>query len=181
MKDQIWLTGFMGTGKSRIARPLAVALGWEHVDIDTLIEQDAGQGVPEIFRRGGEGAFRVIETRMIERAAEMTNVVVATGGGSVLSEINRAAWGGRGFMVGLVARVETIADRIRTSDAHISERPLLAGDDPLAKIAKLKAEREAVYRQADFIIQTDDLTPDQITHQILLAFREQPAVPGNAT
>jgi shikimate kinase len=58
---------------------------------------------------------------------------------------------------------------------------LLQGDDPLEKITKLKAERESLYRQADFIIQTDDMTPDQITHQILLAFREQPAVRGGAT
>jgi len=181
MKDQIWLIGFMGTGKSRIARPLAVALGWEHVDIDTLIEQDAGEGVPEIFRKGGEGAFRVIETRVIEQVAEMANVVVATGGGSVLSEINREAMRRRGYIVCLDARADTIADRLLTSEAHVSERPLLAGDDPLATIASLKAEREPLYRQADFIIQTDDLTPDQITHQILLAFREQPAVPGNAT
>jgi shikimate kinase len=180
MKDQIWLTGFMGTGKSRVSRPLAVALGWERVDLDEIIERDAGEAIPEIFRRGGEAAFRVIETQVIERVAEMTNVVVATGGGSVLSEVNRDAMRDRGFVVCLDARIETIADRLLTSDAHVSERPLLQGDDPLAKITKLKAEREALYRQADFIVQTDELTPDQVTHQILLAFREQARVPGGA-
>jgi shikimate kinase len=181
MKDQIWLVGFMGTGKSRISRPLAVALGWERVDVDDLIEQEAGEGVPDIFRHGGEGAFRVLETKVIERVAQMSNVVIATGGGSVLSEINREAMKRRGFVVCLDARVETIADRILASDAHVSERPLLQSEDPLAKITGLKAEREALYRQADFIIQTDDMTPDQVTHQILLAFREQPAVPGGTT
>jgi shikimate kinase len=181
MKDQIWLTGFMGTGKSRVSRPLAVALGWERVDIDEIIEQDAGEGIPEIFRHGGEGAFRAIETQAVERVAQMSNVVVATGGGTVISEINREAMRNRGYIVCLDARVDTIAERLLTSDAHISERPLLQGDDPLGAITRLKAEREALYRQADFIVQTDDMTPDQITHQILLAFREQPAVPGNAT
>jgi shikimate kinase len=111
----------------------------------------------------------------------MSNVVVATGGGSVLSEVNREAMRARGFVVCLDARVQTIADRLLTSDAHVSERPLLAGPDPLASITKLKAEREALYRQADFIIQTDEMTPDQVTHQVLLAFREQTAVPGGAT
>jgi shikimate kinase len=99
----------------------------------------------------------------------------------VISELNREAMRRRGFVACLDARVQTIADRLLGSDAHVSERPLLQGDDPLAKIASLKSEREPLYRQADFIIQTDDLTPDQITHQILLAFREQPAVPGSAT
>jgi shikimate kinase len=180
MKDQIWLIGFMGTGKSRVSRPLAVALGWERLDVDEMIQEEAGEGLPDIFRKGGEGAFRVLETRAIERAAEMSNVVIATGGGSVLSELNREAMHRRGFVACLDARLQTIADRLLASDAHVSERPLLQGDDPLAKIASLKAEREPLYRQADFIIQTDDLTPDQITHQILLAFREQP-VPGSAT
>lgn len=181
MKDQIWLIGFMGTGKSRVSRPLAVALGWDRVDIDELIEQEAGEGVPDIFRHGGEGAFRVLETKVIERVAQTSNVVVATGGGAVLSEINRDAMKERGFIVCLDARVETIANRLLASDAHVSERPLLQGADPLARITSLKAEREPLYRQADFLIQTDDMTPDQITHQILLAFREQPAVHGGAT
>jgi shikimate kinase len=181
MKDQIWLIGFMGTGKSRVSRPLAAALGWDRIDIDDLIEEEAGEGVPDIFRHGGEGAFRVLETRAIERVAQMANVVVATGGGSVLSEINREAMRRRGFVACLDARVDTIAARLLHSEAHVSERPLLQGDDPLDKITRLKAEREPLYRQADFIIQTDEMTPDQITHQILLAFREQPAVRGGAT
>ena len=171
----------MGTGKSRVSRPLAVALGWERVDIDTMIEQEAGEGVPEIFHKGGEGAFRVIETAAIERVAEMSNIVVATGGGSVLSEINREAMRRRGFIVCLDARIETINERILASGDHVSDRPLLTGDDPLLKIRTLKAERESLYRQADFIIQTDDMTPDQVTHQILLAYREHTAaVPGTA-
>jgi shikimate kinase len=57
----------------------------------------------------------------------------------------------------------------------VSDRPLLRGEDPLTKIVELKAERQPLYAQADFIIQTDDLTPDQVTHQVLLAYREQAA------
>jgi shikimate kinase len=178
MYDQIWLIGFMGTGKSRIARPLAAALDWESVDIDTLIEQDAHDSVPGIFRAGGEAAFRIIESRVVERVAAMKNVVVATGGGTVIADANRAAMRRRGFVVCLDARPETIAARIADSGAHISERPLLQSDDPLAKITDLKAERQPLYAQADFIIQTDDMTPDQVTHQVLLAFRERSAVAG---
>lgn len=176
--EQIWLTGFMATGKTRIVRPLAAALDWQAVDIDTLIEEQAGDTAASIFRSGGEGAFRAIESEVVERVAGMHNVVVAAGGGSVLAESNRAAMRRKGFVVCLDARTETIAARVQDSAVHISERPLLAGGNPLAKIIELKAAREPLYAQADFIIQTDDLTPDQVTHQVLLAFRERSAVAG---
>ncbi len=180
MYDQIWLTGFMGTGKSRTARPLAVALDWQAVDLDALIEEQAHDTVPGIFRAGGEAAFRAIEAQVVERIAGMQKVVVATGGGTILSDANRAAMRRHGFVVCLDARPETIASRIADSSAHISERPLLVADDPLARIVELKAERQQLYNQADFIIQTDDMTPDQVTHQVLLAFRERSAVAGGA-
>jgi shikimate kinase len=106
----------------------------------------------------------------------MSEVVVATGGGSILSEANVAAMRARGFIVCLDARPETIARRILDSKSHVSERPLLQGADPLAKITELKAAREPLYAQADFIIQTDDLTADQVTHQVLTAYREQSKV-----
>jgi len=174
--DQIWLTGFMATGKSRVARPLAAALDWLALDLDTLIEEQAHDSVPGIFRTGGEAAFRILESQAVERVAAMANVVVATGGGAVIADANRAAMRRRGFVVCLDARPDTIAARIAESGAGISERPLLQGGDVLATITELKAARQHLYAQADFIIQTDDLTPDQVTHQVLLAFRERSAV-----
>lgn len=176
--EQIWLTGFMATGKTRVARPLAVALDWHAIDIDTLIEEQSGDTPAGIFASGGEAAFRAIESQAVARIADMHNVVVATGGGSVLSEANRAAMRRKGFIVCFDARPETIAARIQDSTSDISERPLLAGGNPLAKIIELKSERDPIYAQADFIIQTDELTPDQVTHQVLMAFRERSAVAG---
>jgi len=180
--EQIWLIGFSGTGKSRLVRPLAVALDWKSMDLDSLIEDEAGDSIPAIFRRGGEGAFRTIEAEIVERVAQMQNVVVATGGGAVLLESNREAMRRAGFVVSLDARPETIAWRIQQSGTHVSDRPLLEGDDPLAKIIEMKTARQPLYAEADFILQTDDLTPDQCTHQILLAFRERQgqAVAGGA-
>jgi len=176
--EQIWLIGFMATGKSRIARPLATALDWESVDLDALIEREAQDTVAGIFRAGGEAAFRVIESRVVAEVAERRDIVVATGGGTIISEANRAAMRERGFIACLDARPETIAARIASSSGRISERPLLLGADPLAAIIELKSARQSLYAQADFIIQTDDMTPDQITHQILLAFRERSTVAG---
>ena len=174
--EQIWLIGFSGTGKSRIVRPLAAALDWEAVDIDKAIAVQEAASVPAIFAARGEEAFRSLETKAIAAIAERTNIVVATGGGAVLAEANREAMRQRGFVVCLEARPETILRRLQQSDASASERPLLQGPEPLARIIALKAERQPLYTQADFIIQTDELTPDQCTHQILLAYREKTAV-----
>jgi shikimate kinase len=181
MKDQIWLIGFMATGKSRVMRPLAAALDWEPVDVDRLIEQRAGDTVAGVFRSGGEAAFRVLETEVIAEVARRSNIVVATGGGAVISDANRNAMRERGFIVTLDARPETIEERIRTASADDAERPLLAGGDRQYQIQALKSARGPLYAQADFIIQTDDLTPDQITHQILLAFRAQTALSASET
>jgi shikimate kinase len=176
MKDQIWLTGFMGTGKSRLARPLAAALGWEALDLDTLIQQRTGDTITEIFERGGEAAFRVVEAEAVAEVARRERIVVATGGGTILSEANRNAMRERGFVVCLEARPDTIASRLRQSGPSASDRPLLKGSDPLTTIAALKEARQPLYAQADFIIHTDDMTPDQITHQVLTAFNEHTAV-----
>ena len=179
MKDQIWLIGFSGTGKSRLARPTAAALDWQSVDLDSVIEQRAGDTITNVFRARGEAEFRRIEAELVEETSQLGNIVVATGGGAILAPANREAMRRRGFVVCLDARPETILVRVRAPGGTVSDRPLLASDDdPLGRIVQLKGERQPYYTQADFIIQTDDLTPDQITHQILTAFREQTAVAG---
>ena len=176
MYDQIWLIGFSGTGKSRLVRALAAALDWEAVDLDKLIEARAEQDIPAIFRTRGEAAFREIESAALEETAERSRVVVATGGGAVLSERNREAMHRRGFVACLDARPETIVERLQKAGADASERPLLQGGEPLQRIIALKQARQPLYADADFIIQTDDMTPDQVTHQILTAYREQAVV-----
>ena len=177
--EQIWLVGFSGTGKSRVVRALAAALDWEAVDLDKLIEQQAADTIPAIFRKGGEEAFRALESHALEETAQKVNVVVATGGGAVLSEHNREIMKRRGFVACLDARPETILHRLRAAGRDASERPLLQGDDPLSRISELKSARDPLYAQSDFIIQTDEMTPDQVTHQVLLAYRERSAVAGS--
>jgi len=172
----IIITGFMGTGKSRLSRPLAAALGWDALDLDTLIEERTGDSIDQIFQHGGEAAFRTIESEVVADIASRERIVVATGGGSILADANRAAMRARGFVVCLEARPDTIAARIRQSSPSASDRPLLKGKDPLTTIAALKEARQPLYAQADFIVHTDDMTPDQITHQVLTAFNEQTAV-----
>lgn len=176
MNDQIWLIGFSGTGKSRLARPLAAALNWTPLDLDKAIENEAGDTIAGIFAGGGEDAFRVLETQAVEEAAQRHNVVVATGGGAVLAEANRNAMRRRGFIVCLEARPDTLLARLRAGSGAVSDRPLLHGAAPLSRIIALKAERQPLYDEADLTIETDDLTPDEVTHRVLAAFRERTTV-----
>jgi 3-dehydroquinate synthase len=173
--QQIWLTGFIATGKSAAAPAIAEQLGWDAIDIDALIEGEAGEPVREIFARGGEAAFRALESGIIDRVAHMHDVVVATGGGSVLREANRAAMRRHGFVVTLDAAPETIARRIIESGADVSERPLLAGGDPLERIRELKDARQALYDDADLCVDTDARDVAAVRDAVLAAFRERSA------
>ena len=87
-KRNIFLCGFMATGKSSVGKRLAAALHWEFLDMDALIESEAETSISEIFSSRGEAAFRVMEARMVERLAERTGCVVATGGGVIVEQEN---------------------------------------------------------------------------------------------
>jgi shikimate kinase len=160
----IFLTGFMGTGKSVLAEELARRLGREAVDTDREIERLAGKTVREIFRDEGEEAFRQLEREAIRRACERPGAVVATGGGAVLDPANRRRMRESGTVVCLEASPETILDRVGSA----SDRPLLAGAaDPLARIRELLAERASAYAEADLRVETSGKGVAEIAVEIL--------------
>ncbi|MEX1253532.1 MAG: 3-dehydroquinate synthase [Dehalococcoidia bacterium] len=167
---RLFLTGFSGAGKSSVAALVAEKLGWRALDTDTLIEEQAGASVAEIFARDGEERFRELEHEALRRAAGQENVVVATGGGAVVAEENRRAMTG-GLVVCLEARATTILERLQAEGSLVSERPLLAGDDPLARITELKAHRQRYYALADHVIETDGRTPAQVADAVVEAAR----------
>src|SRR5260221_10994223 len=112
---RIVLTGFMGTGKSVVGRRLATRLGRELLDTDTLIERDAGRPVREIFAADGEPHFRELERAAVAEACAAGDVVVATGGGTLIDERNFQALASGGLLVCLTASPRTIARRVRGS------------------------------------------------------------------
>src|SRR6188508_160803 len=154
----ITLIGFMGTGKSTVARLLAERLGWDVVDADLLIEEKAGKSIPAIFAEDGELAFRKLEAQMFASFAGRTRVIVAAGGGAPLLDETRKAIVDSGLVVCLEAAPETIASRIRSSSTD-DERPLLTEANPLARIKRLKGQRAAMYAQADLTVNTDVMAP----------------------
>jgi 3-dehydroquinate synthase len=118
------VTGFMGTGKTETARALADILGLEFIDSDHLIESRQGMTVAEIFETRGEPYFRALEEEICNELAERTGLVVATGGGTLISEKNYQALSRKGTVVLLEASVAAILERVKRDRA----RPLLFGE-----------------------------------------------------
>ncbi|GAB2692710.1 shikimate kinase [Paenibacillus thermoaerophilus] len=163
--NNIVLVGFMGTGKSTVGRALAERLGWSFVDSDARIVEKAGVDIPSIFAASGESGFRELEREVIGELMAGCRQVVATGGGAVLSERNREAMLGGGFVVALLAERDVIIERVR-GDAN---RPLLAGDLE-ARVDKLLAERAGAYDFAHLSIDTGGMTPEEAARVIAEAY-----------
>lgn len=170
MKENIFLVGFSGTGKTNTGKALAALLEYEYLDTDLQIEADTGQTVTAIFADDGEPAFRALESAVLEKICEHDFQVVATGGGIVLSQENRTAMTANGYVVGLEARPETIYVRLMLDTAvrqDAANRPLLNSDNPYTRIATLKADRARFYAEVDWTIHTDFLSPEEVAAEIV--------------
>jgi len=170
--ERIVLIGFSGTGKSTVARLAAAGLGWTAVDTDAEIEREFACSIPRIFERAGEAEFRRAERRLLAAALTRNRVVIATGGGAAVA---REAWGrdllGRPgtLVVAFDAQGETILARLRAqqgAEGGAVERPLLAGGDPLGRIASLKADRQPAYDQAALTLVVDRVSAADVAAEI---------------
>ena len=149
--NNVFLTGFMATGKTAVGRALGRRLARRFIDLDEEIEHAAGLAVSEIFARFGEPEFRDRERRALLSVCAIDGAVVAAGGGTVLDARNRHAMRAAGTIVCLTATPEAILARLGTGD----DRPLLAGANGRAKrVASLLAERAAAYADADLTLDT---------------------------
>lgn len=160
----IMLIGFMGTGKSTIANVLKEKLQVTQIEMDTLIAQEAGMSIPDIFATYGEAHFRDLETKMLEKFKEEKPVVVSCGGGVVLRDENIDIMKGQGKIVLLTATPETIYQRVKDS----TDRPVLNGNMNVEYISSLMEKRRARYEMAaDITIATDGKTTEEICEEIL--------------
>lgn len=151
----IVLIGPMGAGKSTLGAALAARLGLAFVDLDERIATAAGKSIPDIFAAEGEAGFRVRETRALAAALAGPACVLATGGGVVLAEANRDALRDGGLVVYLQVAADAQLRRV----AGDRNRPLLAVDDPAARLAELQARREPLYRELARITLDTDTRP----------------------
>lgn len=163
--QNIFLIGSMGSGKTTVGRSLAKELQLPFYDSDKEIELQTGADIGWIFDREGEKGFRKREERVIADLTLLQGIILATGGGVILSSQNRTLLAARGFVVYLYVSIEQQLSRI----AHAKDRPLLVGEATLKEnLEKLYKERELLYRElADLIISTDHLTPWAIAQDII--------------
>lgn len=162
-KNLIILIGFMGTGKSAVGKLLAKKMRFAFVDLDKLIEKEAGLKIPAIFEQYGETYFRSLEKQAVNSLVTMNETVVATGGGAVLDPQNMAVMKEAGIVVALDADVETLWKRLKSS----RNRPLLKAADPRLRIEELYHKRRPFYSQAHHIVDTSGKTIEDVAQKIL--------------
>jgi 3-dehydroquinate synthase len=162
-KRNIILGGFMATGKSSVGRRLAIVLGYDFLDLDTLIAAEAGMPISQIFTTQGEAGFRSLESRMAARIAGRTGCVVATGGGTIVNPRNLETLKRSGVVVALTADPDTILTRIGPTE----DRPMLWGGDKRERIRTLLEQRADAYAQADLIVDASAHTIDHVVNHIL--------------
>lgn len=154
----------MGAGKSTIGRQLAKALHRKFYDSDKVIEQRTGVSISWIFEMEGEAGFRERESKTIEELTALDSVVLATGGGVVLSEQNRQFLSSRGHVIYLSATAEQLYRRT----ARDKKRPLLQTGDRRKQIEDLLAKRDPLYRDiADIVIKTSDQSVQHTVNEVI--------------
>lgn len=160
----IFLIGPMGAGKSTIGRTLAKELKLEFYDSDEVIEERAGADMSWIFDIEGEVGFRVREQKVIEELTQKNNIVLATGGGVVMTPENRNALAGRGTVIYLRTSLKQQYERTKRD----TKRPLLQTDDLEGRLVSLEDERKPFYEElSDISFETDKLTVKAVANNII--------------
>ena len=161
---RIFLIGFMGAGKSTIARALQRELGFPLIEMDERIVKEQGMSINDIFAQYGEDHFRDIESQLIVDIGKEEPSIVSCGGGVVVRPQNTQNMKEIGRIVFLKATPETIYERVKNS----TDRPILNGHMNVEYIAELMEKRRALYEAAaDITIQTDGKTREQIREEII--------------
>ena len=160
LPERLFLSGFMGTGKSTIGRELARELELSFADLDTMIEEEAGKPIPDIFEQQGEEAFRRLEKEMLLRAIREYEGVLSLGGGALHNQHVVDHLKINGLLIFIETPFSVILDRILQHD----NRPLLLDEDGKMKdrevledeLKQLYEQRLPLYRQAEITLQTDN-------------------------
>ena len=167
----LYLVGFMGTGKSTVGRQVARQMGFEFLDSDHEIERKQGKPVSQIFAEQGEPAFRAMEREFIEHGHPAKRCVVSCGGGLVVPPGMLELLRRRGVIICMHAPIETILQRTM----HATHRPLLQVETPEQRLRELYAQREELSRRTGTMVLTDKRPLREIAAHVLRVYRQEAA------
>jgi len=178
-KSAIYLVGYRASGKTSAGRAVASELSRLFVDTDRLVEESEGRAIASIFAESGEPVFRRLESEALAavgtRVLEGERLVVATGGGIVLSRENVERMSSTGYVVWLRAPASVLQDRIERDPASARTRPALSGESAVAEVAEVLERRYSLYEAAaDCVVDTGDLDEEQVCGAVLEAITELP-------
>lgn len=163
-RGNLFLIGLMGAGKTTVGRMLARRLGMQFVDSDHEIEARCGVSIPVIFEIEGEAGFRLREEQAIADLTGREGIVLATGGGAVLSGHNRRLLAERGTVIYLMGAPEELSRRL----GNDRNRPLLAGVDRLERLRALHTQRDPIYRSiADVIVESGARSAQTLARELI--------------
>jgi len=163
-KRNIFLVGQMGAGKSTIGRHLADELHLDFFDSDQEIERRTGADIAWIFDLEGEDGFRAREENVINDLTDKQGIVLATGGGSIVTKAVRNRLSARGIVVYL----QTTIDKQVARTQRDKRRPLLQNEDPEKVLRDLADSRNPLYEEvADYVVDTDDQSARAVANQII--------------
>ncbi len=168
--DNIFLVGLMGAGKTTVGKHIAAELGKTFHDSDQELERRTGVKISLIFEIEGDAGFRAREAQVVDQLTQLSNVVLATGGGAVLDADSRKHLAHRGVVVYLHGQPKDLWHRTR----YDRSRPLLQGTDPLEKLLSLYRQRDPLYREiADIVVDTGRQSVRTFLAQVLPQLRER--------
>jgi shikimate kinase len=168
LRRPIVLIGLSGAGKTTVAPRAAELLGASWCDIDQRIVAHAGTSIAELFATRGESHFRTLERAAMAQALDEPPQVVAAGGGWAAEPGNIAAIDGHALLIYLSLSPEDAVSRLAGS----GDRPLLAGESLLSRLAELLHARERWYRLADIEVAVGSATPEAVAASIAVAARQ---------
>ena len=169
MNELVYLIGFSGTGKSSVARLIAQALRWSFIDMDEEIESSCGKSISEIFQTKGEKWFRDEESKLLNNISVKNKHIISTGGGVPVKDQNMNLMLKTGYVICLDASVDQIVARLSIlagKDNKLSDRPKITNLS-VEDISNFKSERANIYSMANFTINTNHLTVEQVTNELL--------------
>jgi len=166
-RELVFLVGYRGSGKTTVAALLAERLGWRWLDADAALEQRLGRTIAQVFAEEGESGFRGHETAVLEELCRLRRHVIATGGGVVLSDANRACLRQSGRVVWLTADPDTLARRLESDPTSALRRPVLTVGGR-TEIEELLRVREPLYRScAGLVVDTSASPPAKVAEEII--------------